>query len=164
MRNYNDLNKNYQSGDLDINGEHIDSLAGCPQHITGVFNCRYNNLSSLVGGPETVDGNYICRINNLTSLSGCASHIGGSLFIANNPITSLVGIHKIIKSCSRIFFDDSNITEGGIGILLIANLSGFSNNDEQFRIITKYLGTGTKGMMECRKELIARGYANYAKL
>ena len=165
MKTYNDLNKDYQGGDLDLSNEGLNSLDGCPEHITGVFNCFHNNnLTSLVGGPKQVDGNYLCGNNLLTDLVGCASHIDGRLWFRDNPITSLVGIHKIIKSCKSIVFEDSRITVGGIGLLLIDDLIHISDYSMGFKIISKYIGQGTKGMMACRAELISKGYDNYAKL
>ena len=143
----------------------ITSLIGCPQHITGAFSCSHNDeLTSLVGGPQKVDGRYECDFNDLTDLVGCASHIAGVLLCDNNRITSLVGIHKIIKSCTGFGFDCPNIIDGGIGILLIENLTDISDYTKPFQIISKYLGQGTKGMMACSKELIAKGYDQYAKL
>ena len=163
MKTYLDLNMNYKGGDWYINQRNINSLDGCPNHIAGDFNCYANNNTSLIGGPQQVDGDYNCSRNALVDLIGWASHIGGELLFYSNNITSLVGIHKIIKSCKEIWFDD-DITEGGIGLLLIANLAAISANCEPFEIIEQYLGTGTNGMMECSKELIAKGYATYAKL
>ena len=131
------------------------------------YDCSSSNLTTLVGGPTSVDGYYHCYDNQLTDLVGCASHIGGQLYISNNQITSLVGIHKIIKSCNIIYIGQNNdvITEGGIGLLLINNLINIYPFEYMpFQIIQKYLGTGTKGMMACRKELISNGYSEYAKL
>ena len=166
MQNCKIIGKKYQSGDWDISKKKLVSLEGSPNHITGRFDCSYNNykLKSLVGGPQRVDGDYDCEINQLTDLVGCASHIGGTLFARQTNITSLVGIHKIIKSCQVIYFDADPITQGGIGLLMIANLYEISYNTEPFKIIQSYLGTGTKGMMECSKELKAKGWAEYAKL
>ena len=164
MRRYKDLNIVYQGGDLEIHEEDLNSLDRCPHYITGDFRCYANKLTTLVGGPQQVDGDYDCSYNRLTSLEGCASHIGDELLIYDNKITSLVGIHKIIKSCSSIEFDCFDITEGGIGFILIDNLTAISNYMHSFKIIEKYLGTGTKGMMACRDELIANGYEDYAKL
>ena len=163
MRSYKDLNIVYTGGTMRIINP-LDSLAGCPNHITGDFSCQTNFLTSLVGGPQKVDGNYYCSINNLTDLVGCASHIGDTLKCRSNNITSLVGIHKIVKSCKSFVFDECEITEGGIGLLLISNLTDISDTKVPFNIIANYLGTGTKGMMECSKELTAKGYDNYAKL
>ena len=164
MRNYNDLNRNYQGDDLNIQDKKIVSLEGCPNHITGDFKCSGNNLTNLIGGPQKVDGHYICYNNSLTDLVGCASHIEKRFLIRNNAITSLVGIHKIIKSCEGIFFDQNKIIEGGIGLLLISDLRFITSDTEQFKIIGKYLGGGAKGMMECSKVLTSMGYGNYAKL
>ena len=165
MRNYKILGQKYKSGNWYISNSNLDSLEGSPTHIDMNFACNHNNLTSLVGGPQKVDGDYNCEYNRLTDLTGCASHIGGEFgFWHNTKITSLVGIHKIIKSCTRIHFYTELIKEGGIGLLLIENLNRITANTEQFAIIQKYLGTGTKGMMKCSKELTAKGYAQYAKL
>ena len=165
MQSYKDLNIDYQDGELDIDNLSLDSLAGCPDYITGSFICEHNKLSNLIGGPQKVDKNYWCGYNGLTALDGCASHIGGELNLCDNQITSLVGIHKIVKSCREIFLDPDKIIEGGIGLLLIDNLNWISIfHSEPFHIIQKYLGKGTKGMMECRSELISYGYSDHAKL
>ena len=169
MPSYDDLNIDYKGGDLLINMQSLNSLAGLPEHITGNLLCIGNQLTSLVGGPQKVDGSYDISHNyELTSLIGCASHIGNRLDLENNPITSLIGIHKIIKSCRAIDFNNDKISEGGIGLLLIERLTyiTYSSNlgDDPFEIIKSYLGSGTKGMMDCRAELIEKGYENYAKL
>ena len=164
MRSYNDLCRDYKGSDLNICNEGLDSLDVCPEYISGTFNCGHNDLTSLVGGPQKVGDYYRCNHNHLTDLVGCASHIGKTLQCYDNNITSLVGIHKIIKSCDYIDFDEYRIQEGGIGLLLIDNLTMIASDSVPFKIISKYLGTGTKGMMECSKELISKGYHVYAKL
>ena len=164
MRSYKDLNIDYKGGDLDISFDRLELLTGCPEVILGDFTCNDNKLKTFVGGPHIVSGNYNCEDNHLTDLVGCASHIDGALFMQYNDITSLVGIHKIIKSCEVIEFGENRITDGGIGLLLIENLIDISSNIPPFEIIKRYLGSGTKGMMACRKELIKAGYTNHAKL
>ena len=141
----------------------VTDLNGCAASVLG-FNCYDNDLLSLVGGPQQVRVHYMCMSNKLTDLVGCASHIGGELDCTINNITSLVGIHKIIKNCNVINFDEYKIKHGGIGLLMIENLNGISCKSSPFAIISKYLGSGAKGMMECRDELIANGWHNYAKL
>ena len=166
MPSYKNINLKYTSGNLDLTSkfEHLKSLAGCPDHITGNFKCIQLRLTSLTGGPEKVDGYYFCSNNQLTNLEGCAKHIDGELYFGNNKITSLIGIHKIIKSCRRIFFDCEHIIEGGIGLLLIDNLTEITDKTSPFDIISKYLGTGSKGILQCQNELIENGYPNHAKL
>ena len=165
MPSYKDLNIDYQGGHLYVMDKSLETLDGCPSVISGTFECQVNWLPTLVGGPSIVNGSYGCIYNRLTDLVGCASHIGGMLYCHhNNQITSLVGIHKIIKSCQGMYFDAHNIIHGGIGLLMIENLTDISSDNEQFKIIKSYLGKGTKGMMECRAELIAKGYNQYAKL
>ena len=165
MRSYKDLNYEYNGGDLFLGATNLVSLEGIPSHITGRFDCKENKLTSLVGGPRIVDNYYICRDNQLTDLVGSPSHIGMEFDCRFNKITSLVGVHKIIKSCKYFDFDNDLILNGGIGLLLIDGLTDITKyKSPQFQIISKYLGTGTKGMMECSKELIANGYCDYAKL
>ena len=159
--------RKYQSGNLNIREKSVTRLNGCPEHITGDFICSRNRLSRLTNGPKQVDGNYDCSDNFLSTLDGCASHIAGFLDIRDNDITSLVGIHKIIKSCGKLYLSDYEITEGGIGLLMIENVDIISEIKSQlapFKIIQKYRSQGTKGMMTCRAELISNGYENYAKL
>ena len=152
-------------GDYNCRTNQLTSLRFTPEHITGAFRCDHNQLTNLHNGPQRVDGHYQCSFNDhLTDLVGCASHIGGILVITGNPITSLIGIHKIIKSCKGISLDGYTVTLGGIGLLLIENLTEILDDSEPFNIIKSYLGSGTKGMMECSKELIEKGYSNYAKL
>ena len=164
MRNCEEFGKKYQGGKFVISFSRLTLLNGSPQHVTGDFSCFGNQLTSLVGGPQIVDAGYDCRSNSLTDLVGCASHIGGKLYFEGNPLTSLVGIHKIIKSCNEIWFTGNKVTQGGIGLLLIENLTIIATDTIPFQIISTYLGSGTKGMMECRKELLSRGYDQYAKL
>ena len=164
MRSYKDLNIEYQGTHLIIQHKELSSLAGSPNHITGDYDCRYNSLTSLLGGPQRVDGYYDCSENNLTSLVGCASHIGSILYCYDATLQSLVGIHKLIKSCPIIFFKDYQILQGGIGLLLIDDVIDIASTIKPFKIIKSYLGTGNKGMMACRNELIEKGYADYAKL
>ena len=157
---------NYTHGSIIVKDPINGSLAGSPKHIIdGNFNCTDNKITSLVGGPEIVDGYFSCDDNLLTDLNGAPRIIGAWIDFRHNPkITSLVGIHKIIKKCPDFTFNSSCITHGGIGLLLIENLARISAGAEPFKIIKRYIGTGTKGMMECSKELKAKGYDEYAKL
>ena len=165
MPSYNELPTNYINGDFIISPfSTFKTLMGCPDVITGDFSCDHTDITSLVGGPQQVGYDYYCTNTHITNLIGCASHIGGTLCFQDSNITSLVGIHKIIKSCNQFVFNPGKITEGGIGLLMIANLNFISKQTEPFKIIKKYLGQGTKGMMECSKELKAKGFESYAKL
>ena len=153
----------YKSGHLDIHG-HVNSLDGRPDQITGEFDCSNNDLTDLVGGPTNISGSYNCSENRLVTLLGSPEYTSADFDCAKNNLSSLVGIHKIIKSCRVIMCSEAKITEGGIGLLLIANMEHITSKHEPFKIINSYLGKGTKGMMECSKELISRGFPEYAKL
>ena len=161
---YDQIVNDYKGGDVDIKFDKLTEFKDCPQHITGYFACWMTPLTSLVGGPQRVDGKYLFSRTEVSSLDGCASYIGDTLNFQETKVSSLVGIHKIIKHCPEITFDGKNIIEGGIGMLLIDGLSCITAHTEPFYIIEKYLGSGAKGMMECSKELISRGYEAYAKL
>ena len=165
MKNCENIFTGYSGGTINITRRRLESLVGCPEVVSGDFFCARNDeLQNLVGGPKHVTGDYSCGSNKITSLEGCASHIGHILSCPDTNITSLVGIHKIVKSCQSIEFDCIDIKQGGIGLLLIENLTDISSEYAPFYIIKSYLGTGTKGMMACRAELISRGYEDYAKL
>ena len=164
MTTYKEQMESYISGDIMIVNKKLSSISGGPNHISGDFYVWCNDITSLMGGPQLVDGGYNCADNLLTDLTGAPSIISYFDFTKNN-ITSLVGIHKIIKSCKVITFAPNEITQGGIGLLLISDLTSInSGHHEPFEIIKNYLGSGTKGMMMCRTELISSGFANYAKL
>ncbi len=101
-----------------------------------------------------------------------------SIDVSYNYIETLVGIHKHIKYCKKIDLSKNKIKEGGIGLLLINGLDyvGYTNPtkglfgydcrtfSKALLIITKYLGKGKIGLLECQQELIDNGYEEFAKL
>ncbi len=148
---------------------HLQSLVGCPLTLLHDFNCRNNELISLVGGPKKVGAGYYAEHNKLESLEGCASDIGYELNVKHNKLTSLVDIHKIINSCVSIDLTNNHIQEGGIGLLLIHNLTTIRTwETDPFHqpslIISKYLGLGKAGLLECQNELEEEGFEAYTKL
>ncbi len=168
-------------GIMTIANNNLFSLKGCPQRVYENFSCHNNILTSLKYGPEIVGGIYRCADNRLTSFEGVPKDLE-ALGIQDNKITSLVGIHNHIKSCRKLNINRNPIVEGGIGLLLIEHLTektfhaddlsgtpGISDQQSSdffnaMAIISKYLGTGKAGLLECQEELENAGLEAFAKL
>lgn len=58
-------------------------------HVTGNFDCSWNNLITLAGAPHIVDGEFKCNNMQLTSLKHAPTKVGGSFNCGNNQIRSL---------------------------------------------------------------------------
>jgi len=144
----------------------LASLKGAtePVNVTGDVNLRSLKLARLPAKFGEVGGDFWCSRNQLTSLEGAPSQVCGDFACSGNKLTSLVGIHKIIKSCGQIFFRENPIKEGGLGLLLIRDLNYIGADQPAFEIISKYLGKGKRGMIDCQTELIKAGYKDFAKL
>jgi hypothetical protein len=65
-------------------------------HVSGDFNCSYNQLTSLEGAPKSVGGGFYCSYNQLTSLEGAPKSVGGSFYCRNNQLITLEGIPKSV--------------------------------------------------------------------
>ncbi len=115
----------------------------------------------------------------LTSLK-YVPYSNSALYVTNNCISSLRNVHKHIR-CTEIFLNGNKFTEGGIGLLLIDNLSHIEHIEwtvgqslvdpvkehdsyRAIRIIKSYLSKGKAGLLECQEELIEAGLSEYAKL
>jgi hypothetical protein len=82
-------------GDLQLKNCALISLAGCPQAVTGSFDCSVNHLDSLKAGPKSVGHSYNCSGNVLTSLHGAPEKI--QVFICDkNHLTNLQGAPKSV--------------------------------------------------------------------
>jgi len=71
-------------GNLNIAGNDLTTLEGCPRHVGGDFKCGGNYITTLEGGPTSVGGDYDCSYNVLRSLEGIAESIEGDLILDNN--------------------------------------------------------------------------------
>ncbi len=117
-----------------------------------------------------IEGSLDCSDNSLKNLDRFPSIIRDGLNFKGNKITSLVGINKIIKYTKWIDLTNNPIEEGGIGLLLIEGLetvfNGNKSNDFKIavNIITKYLGKGKHGLLNCQNELEEAGLERFAKL
>lgn len=127
-------------------------------------------------------GELVISYNQLTSFENFPEECK-SITANNNRFTSLVGIDRIKKitgSANKCQFDlvFNKIKEGGIGLLLIENLTYFNCNvvadsglpngknwitPKPFEIIKKYLGRPDE-IFDCQVELIDAGYEAFAKL
>ena len=79
-------------GDFTINGN-LESLIGCPNKVTGNFDCSCSHLTSLEGAPEYVGGSFRCSsCLGLTSLKGAPKKVGKDFYcIFCKNLTSLEG-------------------------------------------------------------------------
>ena len=79
------FDKDYSSevidGSLEIIKNRLTSLEGCPNSISGDFNCQENQLTNLKGSPQSVGGGFYCHSNQLTSLKGAPQTIGVEILI-----------------------------------------------------------------------------------
>ena len=152
----------------------------------GLFNISGNKLTTLKGSPQKVEGSYFATDNDLTSLEFSPVEVTEIYSVARNPrvtsfkgitrsarnydlfnckITSLLGIHKHISYAEHLNLKGNPLTEGGLGVLLIKGLVEFVYDAApHLDIITKYLGKGKRGMIDCQTELIKAGYKEFAKL
>ena len=155
-------------GDYTYTGFKGGSLAGCPDEVTGWFDCQDNELISLAGAPSKVGGDFYCSGNELTSLVGAPSTVGGNFcgnfYCDDNELTSLADIHKQVKSCTGFFCYVNEIKSNILGLLLITNLKKVGEDGPAFEIINKWLGQGKLVIFRCQKELIDAGYEEYARL
>ena len=152
------------SGDFYCIPYPLESLKNCPTRVEGSFWCVDNKLKSLKYCPKFVGKDFHCESNDLTSLVHCPEYVGNDFKYTKNKIKSLVGIHKILKHCTKFKCDFNPIEEGGLGLLLIDGLIEIYTDHPALRIIAKYVGQGKKGMMLAHAELIENGYEAFAKL
>jgi hypothetical protein len=89
-----------------FHNNNLTSLEGCPQHINGYFDAKFNLLTSLKDGPKYVRGGYIVSHNEITSMEGLPSIINGDLYIQYNELESLDYLPKEIKGNLYIYGND----------------------------------------------------------
>lgn len=56
--------------DYSVGRNQISSLSGCPEIVTGDFDCSWNNLENFEGGPKIVNWSYSFICNNIKDFSG----------------------------------------------------------------------------------------------
>lgn len=165
----------FEAEAINLARKNLSSLEGIniPRKVIGDFRCDDNHLTSLKGGPEEVTGNYICNKNlQLTSIEGCPSKVEWSFFCGETKLISLQGIHKLFKdgyikgtfNCNK-----TSITSHILGLLLIPGLKMIFANEvstefyNAIEIINKHLA-GERNVIDCQRELIKAGLKEFAKL
>lgn len=108
----------------------------------------------------------------LKSIEGFPSK-AKAIDISNTGITSLVGISDIVQETTIFYMQNTNVTEGGMGLILIKNLIHIEygklystiakGKADPFEIIEKYLGR-PDDIFDCQNELIEAGLEEYAQL
>ncbi len=79
---------NYK-GDMNISDSSINEIPFKIHHVSGSFNCGFNQLSSLRNGPDMVNETFYCAYNQLTTLQYAPKFIKGSFNCSSNKITNL---------------------------------------------------------------------------
>ncbi len=177
-------------GDFFIDANELNNLNNCPRIVKGTFDCNSNNLTSLKGAPISVGHNYdccynqikkltnipnkingyfSCRVNVLKSFEGFPSEVDDYIDCSDNEIRSLVDINNYVKSCKNIILSGNPIKKGGLGLLLVKDLESVEYDSEDsfsdaMDIISKYLGQGKAGLLQCQEELIEANLERYSKL
>jgi len=82
---------NHVSGNFNCRWNQLTSLEGSPQSVGDNFNCSWNNLTTLVGTPQSVGGDFECSYNKLTTLEESPNNVGGSFNCDGNPIYDQLG-------------------------------------------------------------------------
>lgn len=156
-------------GDFNCASNHLSSLEYGPSEVVGHYDCSSNKLKTLKGVPKDIDGNFVCTNNLLTSFKDGPERVNGDFYARHNSFTSLHDIHKHIKKIDGTLYISSNpIKSHVLGLLLIDGLKKIISDPEWDsswgRIVTKYIGKGRKGMLDCQNELIEDGFEAHAQL
>ena len=147
----------------------LTTLEGCPESFVE-FNVGNNQITSLVGGPKFISAEMIVSANHLTDLIGAPLICNRDFDCQFNKITHLKGIGKdYLKECGEIIISDEYITGNILGLLLIKNFKHFTGVSDQeqgwLRISRQYWnGTRDNDVLECKEELMNKGYREYARL
>ena len=138
--------------------------------VDGNFQAGYQNLGSMEGFPSKAKI-VSARNNQITTLDFCPRDVQ-SLDLENNPITSLVGISKKIDSISSRIILPESIREGGLGLLSIKGkfeIRCITIDDDGEKLnhaiwIIRKHKLENQDLIDCKRELIAAGLKEFAKL
>jgi hypothetical protein len=128
--------------------------------VDGSFDCGYNQLATLDGVPGYVDGDFHCYNNQLKTLEGAPGHVGGSFYCENNKLTSLEGAPGHVGGdfwCSY---------HASLPLLRLLQYKKVEIHDAPRsveNIMTKYAGTGKRGMLGAGVELTKAGFKENAR-
>ncbi len=148
-----------------------DLRDGDGEYLAGTVNVTGNvvltsmNLERLPVQFGVVSGQFFCGNNRLTTLEGAPDSVGGHFGCGMNQLTSLVGVHKILRRIGgTLFISGNEIASGGIGLILVEELSKIDTDQPAFEIINKYLGQGMRGVLRCQEALHDAGFEEFARL
>jgi hypothetical protein len=145
------------------------SLLGSPTVIKYNFGVSNNPILSLEGGPTEVGGYYAASECRLTSLQGLPTTIGEYLDLSNNPLTSLVGINTLREMDGWLHLQDCLIASHILGVFFIKGCRGIETSDDTnfgkaVDILNCHISKGRAGLLQCQKELIEAGLADFAQI
>ena len=138
-------------------------LAGSPEIVTGHFDCSETNIIDLIGAPKYVGGVFYCHNTPIKSLVGAPDSIGETFACSSTNISDLTGCPK---SGDRLLCP-SNISLLQICHLNYQTMSVLDRgefNSELSVLLTRYLNSGSKGVLALASELISLGYERQARL
>ncbi len=155
---------NLKVTDIDVVVEHVQLQGGDTlyNYDIGEFEFRIN----VVRGNAYLNGLGLSTLHNLPE--SCEE-----LDLSHNEIISLCGIHNHVTQCNSIDLSFNPIEEGGVGMVLINNLTEIlyiGDNQrlhEALGIITNYIdcfGKGKGTILYCQQELIDAGLEEFARL
>jgi hypothetical protein len=163
----------YINGPLLADNNILQSLIGCPRNINSDFSVFGNiSLSTLEGGPSHVGGDFDVGNTAISNLVGTPSYIGGSLDVTSCfNLKSLKGIHQHIKKMyGRIYIGQTDIQSDILGIFMIAGCKGLSYTGSSVplskvaNIVNCHITRGRSGAISCIQELISEGLSEYANM
>jgi hypothetical protein len=156
-------------GFFKCNSNKLITLEHGPESVAEHYSARENLLTSLKGAPKLIPGFFSCTTNDLESLEDGPSVVHGTYWAASNVFTSLHDIHKHIKEIGgKLCLKDNPIVSHVLGVLFIKGVQEIDIDvDEVKKILNEYLkktNRGHKEILECKFELIDKGFDEFAKL
>jgi hypothetical protein len=147
-------------GDFDCNNNQLKTLEGAPDAVGGSFYCNNNQLKTLEGAPGYVDGGFYCNSNQLKTLEGAPGHVGGRFFCHNNQ---LITLDDAPGHVGGEFWVDYQPSLPLLRLLQYPRVEIQNCPPIVKSIITKYAGTGKRGMLAAGVELTRAGFKDNAR-
>jgi hypothetical protein len=166
---------------FDCSSNKLITLDGAPGHVGGRFSCAYNQLSTLEGAPGHVGGSFSCAYNQLSALDGAPGHVGGSFYCHYNQLFTLNDAPDHVSSdfyCHGNQLKTLDDAPGHVGgefwvdyqpslpllrLLQYPTVAIMNCPPIVKSIITKYAGTGKRGMLGAGVELTRAEYKDNAR-
>jgi len=160
-----------KSGKMDTQGNfHLDDakITHIPVPfgvIGGSFQANIETLKSFENFPTRILGNLYAYDTNVESFDGLQTEVDGGVDLTmNQKLIDWVGVYKHLPRIGgALKFDVDYVKRGGLGVLLIKELSEISSgNSDVDAIINKYLRSD-RNIFDCQEELIDAGFAHLAR-